>query len=400
MKMHVLFVVAWWPTEKEPLNGIFIKEHALAISKYAKVTVVHLKNIEKSNSWSHFPSKLIQDKTILSDNLQVFSYEAFFRIRKFGILEWQITKLIKNLIKQFADNNHPIDIIHLNILHFFLPSHILKNSSIFKKPIVLTEHSTFIHTEINYLPENEIEIRKNKLREMLNNSLLKAVLPVSKQLGEIFNREYQTPLKKIVTIANVANDCFFETTREKFNSKDKILVFAAATWQDSKDPLLFFNMLKLLQANNKETYASLQINWAGSGKYMEDVKLFVQKELSDLNINFLGRIDKPIIAKHMSQSHFLVHPTKAENLPCIIIESLCMGLPVLTADVNGCEELINDSNGILYKAGSINDLYLKFLKMISTFDNFSFEKIANEAKERYSAGAIGQKILDVYKTII
>ena len=256
------------------------------------------------------------------------------------------------------------------------------------------------NTEINNLPQNEITQRKNKLKELINNSFLKFVLLVSKQLGEVFINEYQTPPEKIITIANVANDCFIEKKINNNNSKNKIIIFAAATWQDSKDPQLFFNMLKRIQKNEKETYLKLVINWAGEGKYLDEVKLFVRSELPDLKINFLGRINKTTIAEQMSQSHFFVHPTIAENLPCIIIESLCVGLPVLTANVNGCKELIDASNGILYQAKDINHLYLKFLQMVENLSAFDNKKIAFYARKKYSASAIGEQIIEVYNKIL
>ncbi|MEX1189181.1 MAG: hypothetical protein WED33_07980, partial [Bacteroidia bacterium] len=39
--MHILFLASWYPTEKNPLLGIFIKRYALAVSKFHDVTVLH-----------------------------------------------------------------------------------------------------------------------------------------------------------------------------------------------------------------------------------------------------------------------------------------------------------------------------------------------------------------------
>ena len=326
---HVLFVAAWWPSEEEPLNGIFIREHALAISNFAKVTVIYIHHLQKSTSWSAFPSKATKEVEQINENLHVVSYNIEFRIRRFGILEWQLTNLISGLIKEF-ENTTPVDIIHLNILHFLIPNLILKNSERFKKPIVLTEHSTFLHTEIYQLPQEKVIAQKNKFRILLNSPFLRSVMPVSRQLGEVLINDYQTPSEKISIVANIANDCFLGKIINLPVTTDEIVIFAAASWQDSKDPLLFFEMLKHLRKEKNELYFKLCIHWGGAGKYMSSVKSFVDKELTDLKISFLGRIDKTIIAEYMSQSHFLIHPTIAENLPCIIIESLSSGLPVLT----------------------------------------------------------------------
>lgn len=395
---HVLFVAGWWPTEDQPLNGIFVQEHALAISRYAKVTVVYIQHMDKSTSLSDFPSHVSKDITHLNENLQVYTYSLKFRIRRFGILEWQLTKLFKDLINQF-EKTIPVDVIHINIVHFFIPSLVLKNSNKFKKPILISENSTFLHTEIYHLQPEEIEQTKNKFRGLLNTPYLKYMLPVSKQLGDVFVNDYLVPSAKIEVVANVANDCFINTSISPAITQNTIIIFATAIWQHSKDPLLFFNMLIRLRNDKPELYTKLKINWGGGGVYMDTVKPFVKAELSDLKIEFLGRIDKPTIANHLQRSHFLVHPTIAENLPCIIIESLCSGVPVLTANVNGCSELISSSNGILYKAGDIESFYSNFLKMIDNLSTFNKQEIASDARKNYSSETIGKKMVAIYETL-
>ena len=40
--MKVLFVTAWYPTRENPINGIFIREHAKSVAIYGnEVTVIH-----------------------------------------------------------------------------------------------------------------------------------------------------------------------------------------------------------------------------------------------------------------------------------------------------------------------------------------------------------------------
>ena len=43
----VLFITGWWPTEADPHNGVFIREHALALATATPVVVVHLSVVKR-----------------------------------------------------------------------------------------------------------------------------------------------------------------------------------------------------------------------------------------------------------------------------------------------------------------------------------------------------------------
>ena len=131
---------------------------------------------------------------------------------------------------------------------------------------------------------------------------------------------------------------------------------------------------------------------------MEDVKAFIENELADLQITFLGLLDKQQIEAEMQQADFLVHPSDAENLPCIIIESICTGLPVLSVNINGVGELINPENGLLYKVKEQEDFYNRFMEMVSHIKHFKRVDIAAAARKKYSAAAVGKQIYELYKT--
>ena len=47
--MNVLFLTHWYPTSDSPISGIFIREHARAISQYHKVYIVHIEGIQRTH---------------------------------------------------------------------------------------------------------------------------------------------------------------------------------------------------------------------------------------------------------------------------------------------------------------------------------------------------------------
>jgi glycosyltransferase involved in cell wall biosynthesis len=397
--MHVLFLAGWWPSKENPINGIFIKEHAESVANFSKVTVVYLRSVLKSKSWIDFPSTIKQETIIVNQNLQVLIIDVNLKIRKFGILESQLTRLVSQIIKRFK-NTEPINIIHVNVLNTVLNTVIVDRGAQFNLPFIITEHSTFYHTEILQLPKSQIKVKKLELIKLLCKSHVKFLLPVSVELGTVLIENYSVPGYKVKNIPNVVNNVFLFRQVLDYSTPSSFIIFAAAIWNSPKNPILFFELLVLLKKRNYDLYKLLKINWAGDGIQMNEIKLLVNEKLKDLNISFLGFLTKADIAEQMSRADFLVHPTDAENLPCIIIEGLCSGLPILSSKVNGTAELVNSNNGLLYEAKNLSDFYDKFNEMILNLDKFDKIKIASNARQKFNPLAIGKQILDVYSNVI
>jgi hypothetical protein len=45
----VLFLTQWYPSQKSPVNGIFIREHAHAVSQFHDVTVFYIEGLHYQN---------------------------------------------------------------------------------------------------------------------------------------------------------------------------------------------------------------------------------------------------------------------------------------------------------------------------------------------------------------
>ena len=40
--MNILWLASWYPEKNDPFNGDFIKRHAIALSQYNELTLIHL----------------------------------------------------------------------------------------------------------------------------------------------------------------------------------------------------------------------------------------------------------------------------------------------------------------------------------------------------------------------
>ncbi len=80
-----------------------------------------------------------------------------------------------------------------------------------------------------------------------------------------------------------------------------------------------------------------------------------EERLLSINPNFLHLGFKSEVENYLAISNLMVFPSQKEGIPVCITEALAMGVPVITSDSRGCNELIkNGHNGYLIR--TFNDL--------------------------------------------
>jgi glycosyltransferase involved in cell wall biosynthesis len=134
----------------------------------------------------------------------------------------------------------------------------------------------------------------------------------------------------------------------------------------------------------------------GNGALLDDYK---KQYGHHKNIEFTGQMDTLDVFQVISKARFMVMPSICyDNLPYSVIESLCLGVPVLGSRIGGIPELIDEGeNGFLFTPGDINELKEKIRFCFSYFtDNYNFEKIAFDAQNKFDSGTFYNKLKTVY----
>lgn len=368
---YVLVIPSWYPSKVDLFNGDFNQRTVTALSLRLKQIVIYV----------------VPDKTVCEHKVELETVENLITVRSYipksalQIIDFYhyffaCCKLIKGVIKEHGKPLY----IHTYV---FFPAGLI--SFYFAKKLklksVLTEHWSIIY------PDNEFSISKRNwfFKALLKNTLrsFDLILPVVEALKEAV--DIWAPKVDKVVVSNVVDtDQFFMSENEKYN---KFTFLHVSCMEAHKNPL------GILRAFESEGMMLQTINLKFIGPVREELLDIVQKSpLLKSKVEFLGEMPNSDVARIMQKSHVLVMNSFYESQPCVILEALCCGLPVVSTNVGGISEVVNASNGVLFKKGKITDA---LEKAVSKYSEFDVQAISLDAKAKFSKAAIAEQIVNV-----
>jgi glycosyltransferase involved in cell wall biosynthesis len=122
--------------------------------------------------------------------------------------------------------------------------------------------------------------------------------------------------------------------------------------------------------------------------------------IQELNIEKFVRFHDflPIeqVAEKMQNAHIFVLFSRFEGLPCVILEAMSAGLPVVATETGGISDWITEGSGRLIKSEDEAALVENLDFIMSNLTTFNAEKIREKIVETCSYNAVGQAIVNVY----
>jgi glycosyltransferase involved in cell wall biosynthesis len=192
----------------------------------------------------------------------------------------------------------------------------------------------------------------------------------------------------------VDTSLFYPPEKNQKIHDDKKILFVGSLKPVKGLPHLFHALSKL----GRE-----RIDWhldiVGEGPAREEYEQMVARLGLDHKIKFHGLRTKREVAGFMRQADFFVLPSLWENLPCVIIEAMASGLPIVSTEVGGIPELINAETGILVPPGNVTRLSEALGLMTESLHQYDRFSIAQKAQQ-YSMQVIGKLINSIYENCL
>lgn len=125
--------------------------------------------------------------------------------------------------------------------------------------------------------------------------------------------------------------------------------------------------------------------------------------LSESFIHYSDSLPKEDLFELMKEMELIILPSRVDNCPNTLLESLSMGKIVIGPNAWGFEELISDGvNGILFECGSLISLIDAIMRFMSLSEIRirEIEKNAYFTAKEYSGALMGDKIVSIYQECI
>lgn len=383
--MKVLFWPGWWyPSRIDPLSGIFIQRHALAVAPFCEVAVLYIvpdpglarKRVVETTSENGLRVTRIffRPGTRVPGLAKLADLVRYYRLSRLGL---------RTVTKEFGAP----DILHLQVNPpLGQIAFILAHAG--KTPCVFTEHWS------GYFPESGAYhgfFRKLFTRLLVRKARAVTVASLAAQKAmqrHGLENEYHV-------IANVVDTGRFAPGREKSKNGKKIVLHVSGFNPCKNVPGMLRAVKKLSQARD-----DFELHLVGDGAARADLEaLSAQLGIRERFVRFHGRKNEAQVAGFMGRADLFLMFSDYENSPCVIAEAFASGLPVIATRTGGIPEHVHDDNGILVSPGDEAGLARAIALLLDRAGDYDAGRIREYALRNFSPDVIGRRFHELYRRV-
>ena len=377
---YVLKLCGWYPSDIDAYNGDFVQRHALSIATQMPVVVLFAVKDERRQEGGL--------KVVRKDQHNLTEWIVYYPSKRWLDKWWSqyyYLKVLFTILPQIRSQFGDPALVHVNIA--WKPA--IWTAIIRKKfdwPVLITENST------EYQPTAMMHIsRLGFLRRHLTGRLFrrtKRFIPVSQQLGEQINQLFGKVPFTVVPNA-VDTQLFFPLTKAA-ERPFRVVHVSTLTYQKNAEGLL-----KVFDAVLAK-FSAVELVIVGP---LTPLLLQWKEKWQQKNLKVLctGLIPYKEVAREVQLADLLVLFSRYENLPCVILEAHCCGVPVVSTNVGGIAEVINERNGRLVPSEDQTALYNAISDIIEQKITFDSMEIAAQARATYNYDKIGKGFIEAYR---
>lgn len=387
MKKRVLFVPSWYPSDDDPISGIFIKEQAAALATKYDVAVLvpglsswrevlKPRQPSQSDSASPVPVHRAFARPLIPHGPERIDYHTFERAAHAGF---------KKLLAEWGKP----DVIHA---HVVLPGgwSALKLGRRYSIPIVLTEHSGPFSMHL------DTEVKRDLVKKTLQG--VDQVVTISPALEQQL-KGFEPNLDVKIIGELVGTEFFVPATngnRRQLDSQDPLRFFIVSRLVEDKGIGYLLRAAALLQKSETRPF---ELIIGGDGPHRAEL----ERMAADLGIagqcKFLGRLDRSGVKDWMNRSDVFVFPSLSETFGIVVGEAMACGKPVISTRCGGPEFIVTDENGMLVDVASPEGLARAMSEFLNGRVSFDSHDVRRSVVERFGVEAFLRNITAVYESV-
>lgn len=320
-------------------------------------------------------------------NYRFYVFPVFKSITNFkiGSRPYKLLIAILALLEEFfiLAFDKKIKIVHVHTpsdIGFKRSSYYIYLAKIFHKKVIIHIHSGRF---------NDYYLRNKEYVEQIF-SKCDVVVALTKEIKSFYetmgctnvvhiNNIIEVPIKKNVRYEdNVIHFLFLGSITKQKGIYDLVSVL-------SKHKLEFEGKLMFHVGGNKEVNKLLHI---------------IETEKLNTLIKYEGWLAGEKKIEMLNKCNVFILPSHTEGLPISILEALSYGKYVVTTDVGGIPEIINNVNGVMFKPMDENALYKVLLGLSQTGLSFVDTNAIKRTVLEYMPESVSKQLSNLYNSII
>ncbi len=385
----VLWIASWYPSVIDRFTGDFIQRSAKAFALYHPLHVFY---IAKDDSGLITNNQRIETHKIGALTETILYYhppKTGITLLDKIISTFQYNQLGRSWLKAFK-KKHPDREIYLEVgVAMRAGTLALWMKRKWGHSFVVQEHWTGYYREL--MPP---ALQKPKWFWKINKEILdqaNAVFPDSRHLGETIQKTLsKVPYEEIPN--TVDTQLFYPKKKGKTSGTFRFIHVSTLGYQKNTDGIIRVLIRLSVQA------PELNVECMMVGPDPEVLQQqFAGISLERYGIQFTGSKSYQEVAALMQSADAMVLFSRYENLPCVMLEALCCGLPVIATRVGGIAWHLDAKSGILVDSENEDQLLEALQKMVNDFDQYDQDYIARKAASRYAMPVIGERYMEAYQ---
>ena len=150
-----------------------------------------------------------------------------------------------------------------------------------------------------------------------------------------------------------------------------------------------------------EKYPFIKLQLIGEGDEKEELEHGTLNMKHGTQIEFLGRIEHEKLPQYYQNADVFVLPSLNEGMSNTMLEALASGLPLISTNTGGAEELVADGeNGFIVKMKDVDDIAAKLEMLIQNPElRLRMARKSREKAEGMSWGRVAEQYYESYKSL-
>ena len=204
------------------------------------------------------------------------------------------------------------------------------------------------------------------------------VVCVSDSVKEAVKNKYRLNDKQLITQYNpIDRDNVIARSLEKiqFKKTTKLRIISVGRLVNQKG---YDRLLKAINKLRGEVKNDFELFILGEGELRSELEDYINSNNLNEVVKILGFVENPY--KYIAKSDLFICSSRAEGFSLVIAEALVLGIPVISTNCSGPNELLNFGEYGMLVNNNENDLYKGLKEILNS--NKLLEELKNKAKKR------------------